>query len=70
VVTAIGDPDEHQPVDPFPLDDLVGDPGERPPDVVRTQDPAQTGTPPRAGEEAHGYSRIDLAPFPASRDRT
>jgi hypothetical protein len=32
----------------------VGDPGDRSPDVIGTQDPAQTGTPPRAGEEAHG----------------
>ena len=70
VVAAIGDPHEHEPVGPFALDDLVGDPRERPADVVRSEDPAHTGTPPRPGEEARKLDCISWSPFPASRDRT
>ena len=62
VVPAIGDPHEHQAVDPFPLDDLVGDPGERPSHVVGGEDPAHTGTPPRAGEEARKLCCIGWLP--------
>jgi hypothetical protein len=62
VVTPVGDPDEDQSLGPLPLDDLVGDPRERPSHVVGAQDPAHQRTPPRAGEEARRLCRIGWLP--------
>src|SRR5947199_244423 len=60
IVPAVRDADEDQICSALvSLQDLVSDPGERPPDVVGLHDlGAQKGTPLRASREADGLSRI------------
>ena len=60
IVATVGDADQHHVCRALvSLQDLVSDPGERPPDVVGLHDlGAQKGTPPRASREADGSVRI------------
>ena len=62
VVAPVGDADQDQALGPLALHDLVSDPGKGSAHVVRAEDPAHTGTPPRAGEEARRLYRIGWLP--------
>jgi hypothetical protein len=74
VVATGGDPHQSQPVGSLvPFQDLMGDPGDRPPDLTRVQQANgghHEGAPGRRRGRAHTWSSIRVPPFPASRDRT
>ena len=69
VVTAVGDPDQHEAVGRLALDDLVGDPAS----ARRTSSGPRIlliwERPPRQARRRAGCTASDT-PFPASRDRT
>ena len=71
VVAAVRDPDQRQPAGALvSLDDLVGDAGERPADVVGVEQlPTHENAPLRVRGRRSGCV-ASVAPFPASRDRT